>query len=269
MNGPLGGAAMLVLSLFTLGLATALVRARRELARQEQARKELLADVAHELKTPLSGLLLQLELLASNPLSEEQKRKVLVARNEGRALDQRMRDLLVLARDDLDKLVLSPHPTNLQRLLGDLCNTLRETLEPRSVQLETDFVPEILRVLVDPHRCDQIVRNLVGNAAEAMGTNGGKVVVRVRPADGFQVAIEVEDDGPGIPPQEQATLFERFQRGEGRRGAGTGLGLAIVKRLAERHGGSVSLRSTVGLGSTFRVLLPAADPRALSQPGSA
>lgn len=269
MNPTLAGGSLLVLGLVTLGMATALVRARRELARQEQARKELLADVAHELKTPLSGLLLQLELLAASPLDEQQARKVRAARDEGRALDQRMRDLLVLARDDLDKLVLSPHPTNLQRLLGDLCRTMRETLEPQDVVLETDFVPEILRVLVDPHRCDQIVRNLVSNAAQAMATNGGKVTVRVRPAEGHKVAIEVIDDGPGIPLEEQATLFERFQRGEGRRGAGTGLGLAIVKRLAERHGGSVSVQSTPGLGATFRVLLPAADPRALSQPGPA
>ena len=237
-------------------MTRALRIAQDELASQDTARRELLADVSHELRTPLTGLLCQLEGLAeqSGELPQDLVVDLESALMEAQAVRQRVEDLLLLARGDLDELPLEPRPTNLQRLLQRLVDALRPGLEARGIQLTTRFHEEIVEVPVDADRIGQVVRNLVANAAQALERDG-TITVRVSPEDGGAL-LEVEDDGPGIPLDEQATIFERFQRGDGHRGAGTGLGLAIVKRLVERHGGTVGLESTPGEGARFRVRLP-------------
>jgi signal transduction histidine kinase len=237
-------------------MTRALRIAQDELASQDASRRELLADVSHELRTPLTGLLCQLEGLAeqSGELPPHLVVDLEAALVEAQAVRQRVEDLLLLAREDLDELPLEPEPTNLQRMVQRLVDALRPGLEARRLSLTTEFHEEIVEVPVDSDRIGQVVRNLVSNAAQALG-DAGRITVRVRPRDGGAL-LEVEDDGPGVPLEEQATIFERFQRGEGRTGAGTGLGLAIVKRLVERHGGTVELVSTPGEGARFEVWLP-------------
>lgn len=237
--------------------AEKLQAATDEVERQARARREMLADVSHELRTPLTTLRGHLELLQEDRagLDEAQARSLAVAHEEALALGQRIEDLLTLAREETGHLTLELAPLDLVPFLAQLGETFRALCADRGLELTTALGDAPVVVRADPSRLAQVVRNLLENALMVL-SRGDRVTLRlVREPDA--ACLEVEDTGPGIEPAAQATLFDRFQRGEGRRGAGTGLGLAIARRLVERHGGTCTVESTVGQGSCFRVRLPA------------
>jgi len=131
------------------------------------------------------------------------------------------------------------------------------------VVIDVDCAPE-LTVRAQAELAAQIVQNLVDNAAKL--TEHGRILLRARPAVGGRVAIEVSDTGPGIDPADQEAVFERFSRGSDRRdGEGFGLGLAIVRQAVRALGGRVELESEPGVGTTVRVVLPAAEALVLQQ----
>jgi two-component system phosphate regulon sensor histidine kinase PhoR len=181
-----------------------------------------------------------------------------VAVEEGRSLGERIQDLLTLAREDVEAFPLELGSVNLQRLLQGLVEKTRALCGEGGVQVKTSFLPDIHQVTGDASRLEQVFRNLLENARRAL-FQGGTIEIRVIPPGQGMLAVEVRDDGPGIPPEDLDTLFERFQRGAGTREGGTGLGLAIVKRIVERHGGRCEVESQPGEGSCFRVLLPCED----------
>jgi signal transduction histidine kinase len=243
-------------------LVESLRRAREEIASQDRARRELLADVSHELSTPLTGMLCHLELLAegAESMQAEDRARIQVAIEEGGSLAQRIQDLLTLAREDVEAFPLKLESINVQRLLQDLANRTRSLCETSGVELVTLFQPEIYEVQGDADRLEQVFRNLLENARRAL-FDGGRIEICVLPPEQGELVVEIRDDGPGIAEEVQKTLFDRFQRGAGGCQGGTGLGLAIVKRIVERHGGRCVVESTVGEGSCFRVLLAMAPSK--------
>jgi signal transduction histidine kinase len=170
-------------------------------------------------------------------------------------------DFLDAARIRRGRLVLSPEPIDLavlaQRILARFAHAPERTAQHRLV-LEA---PEPVRGSWDPDRLDQALTNLVSNAVK-YSPDGGEVCLRIHRLPNAHVEVKVRDQGLGIAPEEQAELFQPFERAKTARRSvsGTGLGLYIAAQLIEQHGGTISLHSEPGIGTTFRIQLPLATP---------
>jgi two-component system phosphate regulon sensor histidine kinase PhoR len=238
-----------------------------EMRRLETLRRDFVANVSHELRTPVTAIRSAAETLQGG-LPED--RVVLeqfigiISRNAQR-LHELVEDLLDLSRIESQKLKLDIQPLDLRIAFTRVLNTFQERAERRGVELVNDVGLLVPRVLADRRAMDHIVTNLVDNAVKYCGPRS-KVVLRGE-EHGNQVRILVQDDGPGIEARHLPRLFERFYRvdpGRSREIGGTGLGLSIVKHLAEAMGGTVSVDSTPGQGTTFVIVLKKAEgaPRA-------
>jgi two-component system NtrC family sensor kinase len=149
---------------------------------------------------------------------------------------------------------------NLDRSIDDSLDLLRHRL--RDVKIVKDVEPG-LRIVGLPGQIDQVLMNLVTNAAQAIGARGGTITISARAkVDGVEVTVV--DDGPGIPPEIRARIFDPFFTTKDV-GEGSGLGLSIVHGIVERHGGRIDVESEVGKGTTFRLLLPHAPVRSLAR----
>ena len=224
------------------------------------------SNVSHELRTPISII----KLTVSNILQyyvrlNDQKRTELLEtiKRQAEILHRLIENILTLSRLDAGKAFLE----RIEFDLGAFCRTLLSEFAlaaaEKDISLIDDGLQEGTTVWADQERIGQMVRNLLSNGIKFTSA-GGKVMITVRSREGDEGLVEmrVSDTGSGISPRDQAHLFERFYRGEAAaRGIpGTGLGLAIVKEIVEEHGGSVSVESKVGVGTTFTVLLPGRRP---------
>jgi two-component system OmpR family sensor kinase len=238
-------------------LARAFDRMRLRLAGLEHARREFIANASHELRTPLFSLGGHLELLLDEDLDDSTKREFLGRmREQVDRLTKLAGELLDLSRLDAGRLRVDRDPVD----LSHVAELLVEEFEARAQGSDHRLAPEIdgsATGLGDEQRILQVGRALVENALRH--TPGG-TRVRVRTGrDGEQVSLVVEDDGPGIGPEEAVHVFERFYRGDGTgRASGSGLGLAIARELAEAMQGEIALTSEPGR-TVFTLSLPAAS----------
>jgi two-component system phosphate regulon sensor histidine kinase PhoR len=233
----------------------------------ERMRRDFATNVSHELKTPLAGLSLLAETLKHAVHEDPGQASLFVDRlsTEIGRLTELTNDLLTLSRVEEEKASLEVAFTNI-----DLARLAMETageLEPRALAKDQQLLAEAgeeTMVLGDEVALRTLVRNLLDNAIRYTEP-GGHIAIALRTersVDGEQwAALTVRDDGVGIPLAEQKRIFERFYRvdkARSRETGGTGLGLSIVRHVAEWHGGRVEVTSTIGLGSTFTVRIPAA-----------
>jgi signal transduction histidine kinase/DNA-binding response OmpR family regulator len=232
-------------------------RARlRALAELDDAKTEWLQQVSHELRSPLTLLLPPLKDLQSDATEElsPHARSVVDAAVRGGVRLQRMVDaLLDVAQADQNSLRPNLQPTDLTGLTNDVVSGFGSTVAAAGLDLQVELPADPVTVEVDPAMWTTIVTNLLSNAVKY--TDRGAISVTLRAA-GDEVVLEVADTGIGIDAAEQPRIFDRFHRATPRRN-GTGLGLAVVKSLLEVHGGSVTVRSEIGRGSTFVVSLDA------------
>lgn len=227
-------------------MARAFNRMAEQVAAQEALRRDFAADVAHELRTPLTVLRGRLEALADG-VADPDPDVLTDLHEEALALSQRVTDLERLARADAAEFSLERQPVDLAGLVADVAAGARERLGERLV-LAAPTGEAIVHG--DPDRLRQVVTNLLANAER----HAPEATVRVSVAsDADAVTLVVVDDGPGIPTQDQARVFDRFVRGPG---GGSGVGLTIVRDLVAAHGGQVTLDSAPGSGTTVTVTLP-------------
>ena len=222
-----------------------------------EGQRRFVADAAHEMQTPLTVIKGTIEVALHQRRTLDEYRDVLVT-NLGQVerLSNLTRSLLTLAQFSGEHPPVTLAPLALEPLLQDLVKELTVLAEDRSVRLTLETEPVPL-VSGDAGRLTQLLVNLLDNAL-VHTLPGGMVTLRLRAENG-QVVVEVEDTGPGIEPEHLPHLFERFYRGDqarDRESGGAGLGLAIVKEIAEAHGGSMRVASTLGKGSVFTLMLP-------------
>ncbi|MET1231903.1 MAG: HAMP domain-containing sensor histidine kinase [Candidatus Limnocylindrales bacterium] len=232
----------------------ALVPVREAMRRQ----REFAAEASHELRTPLTVMRSSLELLRRHP---EQR-----VAEAGDALDDLeaetdhmttlVEDLLLLARTDSGVVELELTPTDLADVVLDAVPSMGASAASRRTRLEVDAEPAPIRG--DVARLRQLVTILVDNAIRHGRPDGGQVSIRVR--GGAEATLVVEDDGPGIAPDELDHVFDRFWRSPDAPDGGTGLGLSIARWIAERHGGSITAALRVPHGASFTVHLPSGGP---------
>jgi PAS domain S-box-containing protein len=221
--------------------------------------QEFLALVAHDMRTPLQSVLLQIEtlLLRSQGGAAQVPTSTLDAmRRSGQQLDRLVRDLLDASRIEAHGLALDLDTVRLADLASSIVSQTEGALGTHPVTIEVVGSPP--PVTADPRRIEQILTNLLENAAK-YSHEGTPIRIRVAASDGG-ATLSVHDEGPGISPEELPRLFDRYfqtQRARAKR-QGLGLGLFIAKGLVEAHGGTIDADSVPGVGSTFRVWLPAA-----------
>jgi len=229
------------------------------LQKTETMRLELIGNVAHELRTPLSSIQGYMEGLIDGVLPAEAETFQQVHREAGR-LQQLVHDLQELSRVEAGAFELKLQPTPVSRLIETVTTRLGRQFEEKGVSLETDIAPDLPPVQVDEGRIGQVLLNLVGNALQYTPA-GGQVRIHARRQDGA-VLVTVEDTGIGLAPEQLPHVFERFyrvDRSRSRAGGGSGIGLTIAKHLVEAHGGQIWAASEgIGRGSAFSFTLPVA-----------
>ena len=233
----------------------------------EKAKGAFLANMSHEIRTPMNGVLGMAEVLLSSRPREDQRENLDVIVRSAESLLNIINDILDHSKISSGKLTLEQMPLDLEQVLLDVHLLLKPTAEEKGVTLTLTYPQADRRAFTgDPTRIRQIVFNLVGNAIKFTEHGGVQVKCRVRgPADSPLIVIEVSDTGIGIPADRLEAVFEQFEQADsstGRRFGGTGLGLAICRQLAALMGGSLTVSSSYGHGSTFTVQLSLkpADP---------
>jgi PAS domain S-box-containing protein len=242
----------------------AIIRDVTDRRRDERLQSEFISIVSHELRTPINTLMGALDLLGSRMLGEfppQAHRMIDIAMNNTLRLKRLVNDMLDIQLLEWGRLPFFVEAAD----ASDLLLQARDAMQPLAVQREVALEVTPLRapVAVDVDRMGQVFANLVGNALKYT-PEGGRVALSAEVC-GAEVVFEVRDDGRGIPTDQLATIFEKFQQvapGEARERGGAGLGLAIARGLVERHGGRIWAESAPGEGSRFYVAVPLADDEA-------
>lgn len=234
-----------------------------QLHRLETVRRDFVANVSHELKTPVTAIQGLLETMLDDATVEPatSRRFLEKAREQAHRLSSLINDLLSLSRLETAGETSTHEPGDLRDPVRAAVLSLQLAAESRGVAIDVDLPSAAVPIHGDGEALQDAVRNLLDNAIK-YSPQGRAVTVRVRQSAESAI-VEVEDRGIGIEPRHQERIFERFYRVDKARSrelGGTGLGLAIVKHVALRHGGAVSVESRPGAGSTFRILLPRGRP---------
>lgn len=261
-----------ILALLGISVGFLVVSTRRaqQLARQQM---EFVAAVSHELRTPLAVIHSAGENLADGVVYDQGqiRRYGELVRGEGRRLTAMVEQILEFAGTQSGQRSFALRPVAVRPLLDEVVDSSRALIDAADLRVEYEIPPDLPPVVADEASLRRVFQNLVGNAVK-YGASGDWIRLRAR-ADGREVRISVADHGIGIPPAEQAKIFEPFYRTADVIAAqvqGAGLGLSLVKRTVESLGGRVTVRSAEGQGSEFTVHLPAAteDTVARRAPGA-
>jgi signal transduction histidine kinase/ActR/RegA family two-component response regulator len=265
-------AIMTVLACLLLVAMRTARRARRSAEHANRAKSTFLANVSHEVRTPMNGVLGMCDLLLCTALTPQQQEYAVTIAESARLQLRILNDLLDSAKIEAGKLTLEAIPFCPTDLIKDIQRAFHGNVLSKGLDFSVEFVQVPAAVTGDPHRVRQIVSNLVSNAVKF--TKQGGIRVRIEGASGNSTGllIAVSDTGIGIPVETQSKLFEKFVQSDEsttRRFGGTGLGLSICRDLAELMGGSITVESIEGKGTTFRLRLPlAAAQTPLKQEGS-
>jgi len=234
----------------------ALEEARQKAEAADRAKSEFVANISHELRTPINGIVGFNQLMLAGELSEKQRERAEIIKASSEHLLQLVNDLLDLSRIASNSVELEPAPFDVAELAEEAAELMTPLADQNQLTLETQInVPAGARIEGDRSRIKQILLNLMSNALKF--TEEGSVTLRVTETDGG-IAFAVADTGPGMPDDKLQSIFDRFAQLKNQRAGaqGAGLGLAITKGLVDLMGGDIDVQSELGNGSVFTARLP-------------
>ncbi len=237
--------------------ARELIEAKRDAEQASEAKSLFLANISHELRTPIHGIMGMTDLVLETELTEEQRDQLEISRESGDKLLDMVNAILDFSRTETGKLDIFPQEVDLNTLILSTVESVVLSSGKEQVQVKwvvDNMLPK--RVLIDPNRLSQILENLLGNALKFTEKGEIQVLVkgRAEKEGALDIHCEVRDTGIGIPPEKIRTIFEPFSQADNsfvRQYGGAGLGLAFTRRLVELLGGKLWVESEVDRGSTF------------------
>jgi len=240
-------------------LARAFNRMSTELSRSVNTRKQMTADIAHELRTPLSLILGHAEAVHDGVLPPTRENFEII-REEAARLEHLVNDLRILSLADAGELTISPQIIEPERLINEVAALYQYQTQKKNISLDVHIAAPLSPIEVDPGRMTQVLTNILDNATRHT-PEGGRIILAAKQINGL-VEISIQDSGPGVPPENLEHIFERFYRTDSSRQrddvvpGGSGLGLAIAKSIVQAHNGQLSAESEAGSGLKIKVLLP-------------
>lgn len=232
-----------------------------ERQRLEQLRRDFVAMVSHDLRTPLTSIAMSLDMIQSGtcgPITDTAQTVIAQAQSSSNFLVSLVTELLDSEKLQSNEFELTLHPTKVKSVIDKSIHATEAVAKQAAVKVETDYTNDVF--VADEDRIAQVLINLIGNAIK-YSPRDSKVIVRAG-LEGASVKFRVSDNGPGIPAALQAAVFEPYrqlQQPKATKRRGFGLGLAICKQLVELHHGSISVTSVEGKGSTFEFSIPLVD----------
>jgi len=240
-------------------LATSFNKMSADLARSTHARRQMTADIAHELRTPLSLIIGQAEAVHDGVLPVTLENFEII-RDEADRLEKLVDDLRILSLADAGELSVNLQPVSPQKLVEEVASIYQSRLQEKRISFQLVIDQNLPLISIDPGRMTQVFTNIIDNAVRFTPENG-RIILSAHHADG-QVEITVQDSGPGVPEGDLDRIFDRLYRVDASRqheDNGSGLGLTIAKSIVEMHGGQIRAISPAGEGLTISILLPAGE----------
>ena len=237
-------------------LATAFNKMSAELSRSVNARKQMTADIAHELRTPLSLILGHAEAVHDGVLPPTPENFEII-REEATRLEHLINDLRTLSLADAGELSMQVETIEPQRLIQEVSTLYQYQAQRKNITFELDVEPNLPPIEVDPGRLTQVLTNILDNALRHT-PEGGRILLNAKQVND-QVELSVQDNGPGLDIEDTDRIFERLYRADPSRqrdDGSSGLGLAIAKSIVQAHGGQISAESKAGYGLKIRIRLP-------------
>ena len=233
----------------------------RHVEEANRLKSEFLANMSHELRTPLNAIIGFTEMLIDRrpgPLNPKQQEYLGDVYNSAIYLLQLINDVLDLAKVEAGKMVFSPEQFSLGKAIDEVCTVTKAIAQKKGIGLKVNVAPALRYVTLDQQKFKQVLYNLLSNAIK-FTDEGGKVEIRAAMHDAHRFKLAVVDDGIGINEEDLKRIFKEFEQvesGASRCHEGTGLGLALTRKIVELQGGTISVESEIGKGSTFTVVLP-------------
>ena len=227
---------------------------------QEKQNRELLSNISHDLKTPITSIKGYVEGLidgvANTP--EKQDKYIRTIYNKANDMDRLIDELTLYSRIDSDRVPYNFHRINVGDYFGDCVEEIGMDLESRGIELGyANLIAPETRIIADPEQLKRVINNIVGNSVKYLDKPHGRIVFRLLDEED-SIRVEVEDNGKGIAPRDIPYIFDRFYRTDSSRNSakgGSGIGLSIVKKIIEDHGGYIWATSTLGEGTCMHIVL--------------
>lgn len=236
-----------------------LLRDVTRLKEVERLKSEFVMAASHELRTPLTSMGMSIDLLlehAAGGLAEKDRELLQAAHEEVQRMKALVSDLLDLSKIEAGRIELAFERVPVDTLFGYVHAVFKAQMERKRVELTAELAEDLPHIRADANKITWVLTNLISNALR-YASEGGHIRFMARKV-GEQVHLSVRDDGPGIPPEYQTKIFQKFVQVKGQEAGGTGLGLAICKEIVRAHGGTIWVESIPGQGSTFTFTVPAA-----------
>jgi two-component system sensor histidine kinase BaeS len=240
-------------------LASSFNKMSSDLARSTNSRRQMTADIAHELRTPLSLIIGQAEAVHDGILPPTRD-NFEVIREEANRLEKLVDDLRILSLADAGELSFNLQPVSPQRMIQEIASIYLNRFQDGRITLIQEIAPDLPIISIDPGRITQVLTNIIDNALRFTLENG-KIKISARQVDGF-IEISISDSGPGVPEKDLERVFDRLYRIDPSRqheDGGSGLGLSIAKSIIEMHHGQIKAFSPPGEGLTISIQLPIND----------